>query len=354
MKLFSPSEQQWSPDVWRRYVSVFIACFSGLLASAYLFILLLDPFGVSHIALPLNRALVTVQRYMYPQIIRSRHFDSIIVGTSTSMLLNPENLNGPFRARFANVAMASATAWEQTTLIELFLREVRHPKVLVVGLDVVWCDPGADRNRITFRGFPEWLYDDNRWNDYLHLLNRISFMSAVRLLRFNLGLYAPTTRSDGMDTFLPPEEQYDLQQARHRIYGGRAWEPASDGPAPPFVSENELEEQEFPALSWLDEILTKLPSDTFKVLAFMPVHVSNETRDRAFDTCKARIAEIGRRRGATVLDWRISSTITREDSNYWDALHYRVPIANRIAHDLASAVLLGKKSDDRTYDVLVH
>jgi hypothetical protein len=29
--------------------------------------------------------------------------------------------------------------------------------------------PHADRNRITFRGFPEWLYDDNPWNDYLHL-----------------------------------------------------------------------------------------------------------------------------------------------------------------------------------------
>jgi len=72
------------------------------------------------------------------------------------MLLDPEILNGPFQARFANLSMASATAWEQKTLVELFLREVKRPKALVIGLDAVWCAQEADRNRITFRGFPDW------------------------------------------------------------------------------------------------------------------------------------------------------------------------------------------------------
>lgn len=351
MKLPDPSEQQTSPAKWRRYFFAFIAVFVGVLVAAYIFILLIDPFGISPVSLPMKRALVTVQRYMYPQLIRSHRFDSAIFGTSTSMLLDPEILNGPFQARFANLAMASATAWEQKTLAELFLREVRRPKVLVMGLDSVWCSPNADLDRITFRGFPDWLYDDNRWNDYLHLINRISFMSAVRLLRFNVGLFSPTTRSDGMDTFLPPEAEYDLERARQHIYGEVPLVPTFAGrplPLPPSSPDDGQKQTEFPALVWLDQILAKAPDETRKVLAFMPVHVGT-AGDDALDLCKMKIAEIGRRRGASIVDWRIPSSITREDSNYWDALHYRVPIANKIARDLTGAVLSGAESTDGTY-----
>jgi hypothetical protein len=352
MKFMIPPEQRDSPEAWRRYAFAFIAIVVGFLVAAYTFVLLVDPFGISPVSLPLKRALVTVQRYMYPQLIRSHRFDSALFGTSTSMLLDPEILNGPFEARFANLSMASATAWEQKTLIELFLREVRHPKVLMIGLDIVWCTPDADRNRITFRGFPDWLYDDNRWNDYLHLLNRISLMSAVRLLRFNLGLFSPPTRLDGMNTFLPPEAEYDLERARGHIYGGVPRVESSEAsPTPPPLS-NVGEQVELPALLWLEQILARLPDETRKVLAFMPVHVSNLGQGPTFETCKARVAEIGRQRGASVIDWRIPSTITREDSNFWDPLHYRVPIANRIARDLARAVLSGTESEDRTFRLI--
>lgn len=333
---------------WRRYALAFVLLFFCPLGLAYLFILLIDPFGTSAVALPLNRAPVTVQRYMYPQLIRSGQFDSVIVGTSTSMLLDPDILNGPFKARFANIAMASATAWEQKTLIELFLRTVKHPKAVVIGVDVVWCQPDAAKNRITSRGFPDWLYDDNRWNDYLHLLNRIGFMSAVRLLRFNLGLYTPTTRADGMDTFLPPDNEYDLERARQHIYGGRPREIAPDNPTPP-LSARDGQPPEFTALPWLDQMLAQMPADTIKVLAFVPVHIFQAD---GLEACKAQIAEIGQRHGAKVIDWRIPSAITREDSNYWDSLHYRVPIATRLARDLPAAALSGKDADDGTYRML--
>jgi hypothetical protein len=37
------------------------------------------------------------------------------------------------------------------------------------------------------------------------------------------------------------------------------------------------------------------------------------------------------------VDFMLPSPITLADDNYWDALHYRVAIADRIAHDLATA-----------------
>jgi hypothetical protein len=94
------------------------------------------------------------------------------------------------------------------------------------------------------------------------------------------------------------------------------------------------------------------------VLAFMPVHVAAQrwpgTRDAAVEAeCKARIAAIGRARGAKVIDWRIASPITTNDGNYWDGLHYRLPIAQRVADELISCCAEGRESVDGDYRLLV-
>jgi hypothetical protein len=89
----------------------------------------------------------------------------------------------------------------------------------------------------------------------------------------------------------------------------------------------------------------------------MPVHIAAQpaplTRAAEVESeCKARIVSIGRERGAKVIDWRIASALTRNDANYWDALHYRVPIATRLAGELAAAVLSGREAEDGSYVLL--
>ena len=95
-----------------------------------------------------------------------------------------------------------------------------------------------------------------------------------------------------------------------------------------------------------------------KILVFMPVHVTAQawpgTHDAAVEAeCKARVAAIARSRGAKLIDWRISSPLTRDDSNYWDGLHYRLPIAARLAAEIAEAALNGKPSSDGSYRLTV-
>ena len=48
------------------------------------------------------------------------------------------------------------------------------------------------------------------------------------------------------------------------------------------------------------------------------------------------------RHGVPVVDFRIRSPVTTRDENYWDRLHYRVPIATRIIDGLARALAAGK------------
>ena len=89
----------------------------------------------------------------------------------------------------------------------------------------------------------------------------------------------------------------------------------------------------------------------------MPVHIAAQPfpGTQAADVeaeCKTRIAAIGAKYGATVIDWRIPSSITRNDNNYWDGVHYRVPIATRIAGELAAAAA-GAESYDGSYIIAV-
>jgi hypothetical protein len=341
---------------WRRFGATFIGVFAGGLTVIYLFIALIDPYGSIPFSLPMERSIVSIsQRYMYPQIVRSGRFDGVVVGSSTARLIDPDILNPGFARRFANLSMDSMRAWEQQQIVSLFLREVGAPKALIVGLDTVWCDAEADRRRTTSAGFPEWLYDGSRWNDLLYILNSATLEIAARLAANKLGLYRERLRSDGFGVFVPPEEQYDLKRAQGHIWQGRPRETQARRPAV-TLSDADRAALRFPALAYLQEMLSALPPETEVVLAFMPVHIAAQpvpgTRAAAIEAeCKARITAIAKSRNAIVADWRIPSSITTQDTNYWDNLHYRLPIAHRIANDLAGPVRAGRETDG-TYRIL--
>ena len=342
---------------WRRFAMLFLGTFAGALVGAALFILLLDPFDLVPLSLPIERPLVSgSQRFAYPQVMRSKRFDSLIVGSSTARLIDPEQLNGPFATRFANMAMNASSAWEQWRTFEYFRRHAGEPKALIIGIDDGWCDPNADRDRMR-HGFPEWLYDDDRWNDYANMFNSGTLELAARLVGYHLGLYRARSRYDGFEIFTPPESDYDLVRARFGIWHGQPPRALPNIPPPPLTDE-ERRGLKFPALVWMDIMLGELPASSLKVLAVMPVHVAAQrwpgTREAAVEAeCKTRIAAIGRARSAKVIDWRIASPITTSDANYWDGLHYRLPIAQRIAHELANAALNGMESADGSYRLVV-
>jgi hypothetical protein len=344
---------------WKRFVTVFLVALGGSVACVYLFILLVDPYGIIPFSLPFDRRIVSIsQAFVYPQIVLSKKYDSLLVGTSTSRLLDPAYLSDRFNVRLANLAMNSMLAWEQKEMIDYFGRRIGHPKLLIVGIDGVWCYENADKVRHNPYGWPEWIYDDNPLNDYLYLFNEPTAEIAVRLVGFKLGLYPERVRFDGFEVFTPPEKSYDPDRARQHIWQNSSPK-TSINLTPPILSTDEKASLPFPALNWLSEILQNLPRSTVKILAFMPVHIAEQpwpgTKAAAVEAeCKAQIVEIARESGAKVVDWRIHSPITREDTNYWDQLHYRLPIAQRIQQELADAVLGDRDSHDGSYHILAH
>lgn len=328
---------------WRTFFLTAVATFFALFGTIALFVVILNPYGNLPKVLPVPHAVMDInQRFQYPAVVRSQAFDSAVFGTSSSRLLNPELLDGHFGGAFANLAMNDAQAWEQAQLAKLFLRHVAAPRTLLFALDWVWCSPTADTKRTTRRGWPHWMYDEQPWNDWQFAINIKSVEIAGRLLAYRLGLKEPRIPANGYEVFVPPESAYDLTKARAKIWQGR--ERIVPPPKPPYEpSSAELAAWRNPALPWLEEVLGAAPKGTRKIIAFMPNHVAlqatpGSVEAERIDLCKARVAAIAKAHDAHFVDFWIRSPITLEDRNYWDGLHYRVPIGDRIVNGIAAAV----------------
>lgn len=326
---------------WRGFHRVLLASIAAPTVLSALAILLGNPYGGFPDLLGLERRVVAKnQRFAYPSIVRSGEYDAFYVGTSTARLLPTDVLNLGFDARFAALAMDSATAWEQLQLAGLFLRARPEPKAIIIGVDVVWCRRAPHYRRITERGFPDWLYDDDPWNDLGYALNPGALKDVLRRFGAELGLaWRPSYEPDGYGVFTPPEDEYDARRAQAHIWDAIA-HPITPRTPPVTLSETERATLDFPALPDLEAFLAKVPATTRVVIAAMPVHVAAQPRPgsrlAAIETeCKARIAAIAERGGAVWIDYRVASEITTSDANYWDRLHYRMPVAEALARDIA-------------------
>src|SRR5262249_11682217 len=136
------------------------------------FIAIVDPFDTLPLSPPFDRPPVaTNARYSFPALARSARFDSAIFGTSTSRLLRPAALNPLFGTAFANLSMNSAEAYEQFRLLQVFARYHSDARVVMIGLDRVWCGTGDSYPKYTPRPFPEWMYDEGTLRRYLEMFN---------------------------------------------------------------------------------------------------------------------------------------------------------------------------------------
>lgn len=320
-----------SSSSWRRFARTVLLTAGALLAGLYGFVAIVDPWDTLPLSPPLTRVPISSNaRFSFPALARSPRFDSVVLGTSTSRLLQPAHLNPLFAARFANLSMNSATAWEQTRMLAVFLRAHPAPRAVLIGLDAEWCGDAAPRT--TDRPFPEWMYAANLWPAYREILTPYAVQEAANQFAVMAGLKRRRYGLDGYSSFVPDEAAYD--PARVDAAFAR-WPPTDATPARPG------DRYAFPAHALLRDALATIPPGTRTVLFFAPYHASRHgapgTRDAArWAACKESAAAIARAAGAELLDFLVPSAVTTDRSNYWDPLHYRVPVAVMLARALAT------------------
>lgn len=323
--------------------------FAVLAGASYALILGVDPYGNSPFSLPLERAPVsTNQRFSYPVLARSARFDSAIIGSSTLRLLDPDRLDEASGAKFVNLAMNSATAYEQMRIHALFLRHHPDARAVIIGIDDSWCRRESTVERYTFREFPQWMYDENPWNDLRYMFNDKALENTVRLLELLAGKRAPKYEANGYRDFTLDFGTYDPRAVAARLYpNGR---PAARR-IPDIPPQGQHPQWQFASHALLSEMLERTPPGTRTLLVFVPFHGDYLARSEAlYRECKARVLAIAADHKVTAIDYMRESPITREDDNYWDPLHYRAAVARIIEQDLG-AVLDGRSEPQAWYGI---
>ncbi len=227
-----------------------------------------------------------------------------MLGDSTARLLQPAELNPGFGARFANLAMNSATAYEQSRMLQVFLRAHPQPRVVVIALDQAWCSDTFVR--YTPRPFPEWMYRTNLWPAYRYMLTPYAVQEAANQFAVMVHLKRRRYGLDGYTSFVPPESAYDPVR-RDRAF--LRWPAMDHSPAPVGA------EAQFPSLPLLDAMLRSLPNSTRKVLFFVPYNIQLQGAPGSatawrWAKCKEQATDIAERDGAELLDFMIPSAIT--------------------------------------------
>ncbi len=337
MNSSTSSSEPASHQAWTRFAGWFFGGGLGLGIILYLLIFIIDPFDTLPFSPPLDRVpIASNARFSFPALARKPEYDSAVIGTSTSRLLRPATLNSAFGGHFANLAMNSATAYEQFRLVEVFARNHRDVKTVIVGIDLVWCKTGETFEKYTPRSFPEWMYDANPYNDFLHVFNLYTIEQAGRQAGTMLGLRRVKYGRDGYTNFLPDPAAYDLQKVQASLAISRKNGIAEAKSAPGADPET----LNFPALPMLRDMLRTLPPQARKILFIAPYHFARQSVPGSqtameWAECKKNIGAIAAQSPNTVAaDFLIESPLTTQDSNYWDPVHYSVAAADILMTDL--------------------
>ncbi|MBV8525638.1 MAG: hypothetical protein JOY71_26560 [Acetobacteraceae bacterium] len=331
-----------SSSEWRRFFRLTVTVAFAASALLYLFIVTIDPYDILPFSPPFPRSPVDSNaRFAFPALARSGRFDSAIIGTSTSRLLRPATLNAEFGARFVNLSMNAATAYEQVRILQVFARHHPNARTVLIGVDLQWCGRG-EPEKYTGRPMPEWMYDDPWLRGYREMFNLNVAEKAGQAFGVLTGLNPEHYGRDGYAPFVPDERVYDPARVAVHLREAASLTWPDDGTDP--------RSWRLAALDRLGPALDLLPPETRKIVFFVPFnHVFQPKAGPGhalWAECKRRVTQIvSTRPNAAAVDFMIPSPITEDDNNYWDAIHYRVGVAERLAHDLGAASR-GEPSED--------
>ena len=338
--------------MWQRFLLSFSIVALVAICGPYLFVLAVDPLGVSPLRVVSPEHYVrTNRRFIVPQIIRGGRYDSFLVGTSTINPIDPAWAERAFGGRFANVAIHGGTPYELSRVVRLIAAQGATTKRVILGFDIGWCSPGPLSRYHPEATFPDWLYDDDRLQHLAHLLNWKTVQLSERKVKVAMGRARPAFPPNGFKNELPPETRYDLAKARATIHAaGTVTTIAAAGK----TAAGPADTGDWPALELLRQALAALPADVAVIGAMMPSHVAVQPVNGSpaatrLEDCKQRISGIVGPRGGPLVDFMLPSPWTRDDASYWDGVHFRTSVAAVFMARLVEALGRSRAADDGVY-----
>lgn len=321
-----------------RWLIAWVVTFATALALAWVFLLLVDPYDSGRFSpLPQSASFDANARTADASRGRNTAFDSAIIGNSTAIALDPRRLSelGGAKMRFVQLSIVKTGPREQLTVLGWFISHHAKIGAVVLVADRTWCS--ADETVLP-APFPFWLYGSDA--EYLrHLLSWHSLELSFRRIRLALGLRDPARRLDGY---------WDYEGENMRAF-----------PQPPPTlrhAENtdtgELEErmlgpQTFPYINRLAETVADLPPSSAFVVVVPPMFSSALPAPHSLEAarmaqCNAALAQAATSRtGGLFLNFVADNEISRDPTNFIDAIHYRAKLARYMEKSISEAIAGG-------------
>jgi hypothetical protein len=345
--------------MWQRFLRAFAITAAAALALSLTAILLVDPLGVSPIAVvaPKSGYALKDRRFLAQQLIRSGQFDSFLVGSSTIHSIDPHWAEEAFGGEFANLAIHGVTPHELTRVLDMIGKSTPRLRTVVLGLDAArWCSATAPARYHPQAVFPESLYDGDRFDDFAALLNLKVLDASLKQLAVDLKIEAPQTEADGYRNELDDARWKPFKPGRDTCQLACDEAPASTIGGGDGTRSGKSGQHHFPALRLLEQALSSLPADTKLIVVLMPPYAS-KLPDTAgqhadLDLCKRRIAALASDSHGYAIDFDIASPWTLNAKNYWDANHFRTAIAKAFIRRIEEAMERRRDAEDGVYRYL--
>jgi hypothetical protein len=336
----SEAAAQHDGALWRRFAIALVVCTLAILAGIVALAIVVDPYDSGRSTL-FEKPGVRPQGPRTANASRGRDpaFDAMVVGNSRIQLLSPERLNQATGLNFVQLAVPGSGPKEHLALIDWFLRHRKAPpRALVVSVDDLWCtsDPSLPNDK----PFPFWLYSRDLL-EYVKGLVRFDLLEELPMRFAYLFGKEERARPDGYWDYEPEYTALGYttnpairKRLEHKPYAA----------APRFEKDPLEGQRRFPAAERLKEVAAALPAETALVLIVPPAYINIQPpagTEKAFtnQACKAALTAAAQvHPKSAVVDWRVDRPENRNPELFFDALHYRLPIAQRVEKDVAAAL----------------
>lgn len=151
----------------------------GCLCIAAAFVIIVDPYFQYHAPYEKIHYRLTDERYMNSGIIKNFEYDAIITGTSMTENFKTSEVDELFGVTSVKVPQEGAAFKEINNLVEMALEENPNVRMVLRSIDGSGLTAEKDSMAYAKNEWPEYLYDDNYWNDIHYLLSMDAITDAL-------------------------------------------------------------------------------------------------------------------------------------------------------------------------------
>ena len=168
----------------------------------------IDPYFHYHKPLPFLQYEIYYQRYQNDGIVRHFDYDTVITGNSLSENFKASECDALFGANTVKVPFSGASPKELDRNSRAAVRSNPELKRLFLNLD--WSNFIKDKDYMSYDDddYPDFLYNDNPFDDVKYLLNKNIFGDTVRVLSYTLSGGKTTTMDEYSFWHDDPETVY--------------------------------------------------------------------------------------------------------------------------------------------------